>query len=334
MSDLKAGAVSIAVVEDNALTFGADVLILKYAQFHYGVDSIVAAKLLVRYPDLATLLPPEGDVRLFPSKGLLGAAAVLFVGVPPLRRFGYPEIRDFGRRAVTALAQEASAARHIALTLHGAGFGLDWKEAFRSEVAGLLDAVIGGDVPRRLTRISIVERDSRRAQGLRSLLTTLIPTAVVTESTKIGQSADESLRSAGYASSTKPHVFVAMPFDDAMSDVFEYGIQNPINQLGYLCERADQSSFTGDVLDWIKKRIETALLVVADLTAANPNVYLELGYAWGRGKPTILTVHDTSDLKFDVRGQRCLVYKNIKNLEQLLHKELASLASASPKSGS
>lgn len=69
----------------------------------------------------------------------------------------------------------------------------------------------------------------------------------------------------------------------------------------------------------------SANLVVADLSAANPNVYLEVGYAWGCGKPTILTVRQTEDLKFDVRGQRCLVYKSIKALEDLLPKGLANL---------
>ncbi len=77
-------------------------------------------------------------------------------------------------------------------------------------------------------------------------------------------------------------------------------------------------SFTGEVLEWIKKRIASATLIVADLSTANPNVYLEVGYAWGCGKPTILTVRQTEDLKFDVRGQRCLVYKSIKSLEEML----------------
>ena len=48
---------------------------------------------------------------------------------------------------------------------------------------------------------------------------------------------------------------------------------------GYLCERAYMSSFTGDVLSWVKERIDSAVLLVADLSGANPNVYLEVGYA-------------------------------------------------------
>ena len=211
------------------------------------------------------------------------------------------------------------------MTLHGAGYGLDEKEAFESEVAGLMDAIISADFPPSLTRISFVERNPGRARRLQHLLEQLISGGQISLDARIGKSVDESLRSAGYSSASKPYVFVAMPFADSMDDVFHYGIQNAVNGAGYLCERADQSSFTGDVLDWIKKRIASANLVVADLSTANPNVYLEVGYAWGCGKPTILTVRQAEDLKFDVKGQRCLVYKSIKALEDLLRTELANL---------
>ena len=67
-------------------------------------------------------------------------------------------------------------------------------------------------------------------------------------------------------------------------------------------------------------------MVIADLSTANPNVYLEVGYAWGCGKPTILAVRQAEDLKFDVSGQRCLIYRSIKSLEELLRQELNGLA--------
>jgi hypothetical protein len=193
------------------------------------------------------------------------------------------------------------------------------------------DAVISGDFPPALTRISVVERNPGRAARLQQLLEHLIVGGWISVDTKeavraIRKSMGESLRSAGYSSASKPYVFVAMPFADSMDDVFHYGIQNAVNGAGYLCERADQSSFTGDVLDWVKRRIASASLIVADLSTANPNVYLEVGYAWGCGKTTILTVRQTEDLKFDVRGQRCLIHKSIKSLEEMLRKELLSLA--------
>jgi hypothetical protein len=75
-------------------------------------------------------------------------------------------------------------------------------------------------------------------------------------------------------------------------------------------------------MEWVRSRIRTASLVVADLTDSNPNVYLEVGYAWGVGIPTVLLVRGIDHVKFDVRGQRCLIYKKIKDLEESLTKEL------------
>lgn len=123
----------------------------------------------------------------------------------------------------------------------------------------------------------------------------------------------------------RPHLFVAMPFSGEMEDVYFYGIQRAADATGFLCKRIDEESFTGYVLQQMKASIETSSAVIADLSGANPNVYLEVGYAWGKGTPVILLVQDTNDLKFDVRGQRCLTYKRIWQLEEVLTRELETL---------
>lgn len=79
-----------------------------------------------------------------------------------------------------------------------------------------------------------------------------------------------------------------MPFAEDLTDNFHCGIAPVIRSRGLLCERADEEVFTGDVLPWIRERIKNAMLVVADLSRANPNVYLEVGLAWGYGVPTLL----------------------------------------------
>jgi hypothetical protein len=79
-------------------------------------------------------------------------------------------------------------------------------------------------------------------------------------------------------------------------------------------------------LDRVKNRIDTAALIVADLTGANANVYLEVGYAWGRGRPTLLIARSGDDLKFDVRGHRCIIYENIVDLSKKLSNDLKALA--------
>jgi nucleoside 2-deoxyribosyltransferase len=118
-----------------------------------------------------------------------------------------------------------------------------------------------------------------------------------------------------------------MPFRKEMEDVFYYGIQQPVHTAGMLCERVDKSAFTGGIMDYVKNRIETAAVVIAELTGANPNVYLEVGYAWGKGRPTILITRDEKELHFDVQGQKCLTYETIKELEGFLHRELKEMIS-------
>lgn len=315
----------IRVRRSDILEYPCDVLILKYAQKHYGADEAAASALVSVGHSLDSMRPQPGAFRILESRGAVSAKKVMFAGVNRLQDFGYRQIRIFARNALEDLAGRDPSIRTVAFTMHGPGYGLDEKEAFESLVAGLLDVVASGDVPPDLVEITVVERNPGRARRLASYLSEL-PTDYTgfPEGTSTDQSSDlkERLREVGYSSDAKPHVFVAMPFSEERSDHYHYGIQGAVNTAGYLCERIDLTAFTGDVLERIKQRIATAELVVADLTDANPNVYLEVGYAWGRNVSTILLSEDVDGLPFDVQGQRCLVYSSIRDLEQKLTTEL------------
>jgi len=323
--------VIVSILQGDALVVPADVLVLKYAQAPFGVDAQVVWRLNANaagvFPPVS--LPEPGSVTLVESRGLIGARMVMLVGVVPLGEFGYEEIRSFASRALAALADALPKAAEIALTLHGVGFGLDETEAFRAELAGIVEAFESGKHPRALRRVVIVEHDSRRVERLQRQLDEILPDASAARPAKQAASAlqSDALRTAGKASRQKAHVFVAMPFAKEFDDRFHYGIHTAIRNAGYLCERADMATFTGDILLWVKERIASAELLVADLSGANPNVYLEVGFAWGRGLPTVLLASEEKDLLFDVRGQRCLVYQgSIRVLEQLLTDELGRLA--------
>jgi len=321
--------IRVSIETDDALRFRADVLVLKHAQALYGVDGAVFEKL--SSAGIKSKLPKIGAHQAVASKLALGVDRVLFLGVEPLSHFGYGEIREFGRRAMTVLATYKQAARHVALTIHGPGYGLDETESFESELAGVIEAIAQNDYPNDLQQITFVERDRSRSRRLSAVLKRLLPKGGLNRTGKgplsgLDQPAKQALRTAGYGSASKPRVFVAMPFADEMSDVFHYGIQGAVNSAGLLAERADLSSFVGDVMEWVRSRISSANLVIADLTSANPNVYLEVGYAWGKSVPTVLLVKSSTDLRFDVLGQRCIVYSSIKDLEQKLAKELIALA--------
>ncbi len=356
----------VEIVQGDVLEFAADVLALKYAQHYYGSDQAVSEVLLKNGVAADELKPTLGNYALVDSSRVLRCPHVLFVGVPPLLEFGYPEIENWAHRAIAIVAEHYPGAVHVAMTLHGPGFGLDEIEALHAEIRGVLSAAREAAKSGRAIRVSIVERAAARVERLQSALSKIIaesgrggsdasdraapaPTAsdefdvalpepiTVRHSLRLklrrpGKTPDAAdveeesatLQSAAQVEN-KPRAFVAMPFSDEMEDVFYYGIQNPVRQLGYVCERVDQAAFTGDILDQVKMRIENAEIVIADLTGANPNVYLEVGYAWGKGRPTVLVANKKDELKFDVRGQKCLKYQSIKDLEKLLTTELKNL---------
>jgi hypothetical protein len=311
----------LKIVTSSIESFSCDVLVLKYAQGFFGADAAVAAILKHHRRGEIDIAPQIGDHSIIASRGDLKAPYVLFVGVVPLFEFDYAEIRAFSRRAMEIVRNELPDASHIAMTVHGVNYGLDERESFLAQLGGIMDAWNGRSTVKQVT---IVEQDAERASRLRKLLRASTPQRTPRKSQ--GQRLiNSSSNTAGIKSRSKPHIFVAMPFVEEMEDVFIFGIQSTVNSAGYLCERIDMTTFTGDILERIKSRIDTAALVIADLSGGNPNVYLEVGYAWGRGRSTLLLAREGDSLKFDVRGQRCLLYKSIADLAKKLSSDLAQI---------
>ena len=66
--------------------------------------------------------------------------------------------------------------------------------------------------------------------------------------------------------------------------------------------------------------IRNSQFVIADLTLEKPNVYREVGYAWGAKKPVILLAREGQRLHFDLSHHKCLFYKTIGKLAEALEK--------------
>jgi hypothetical protein len=305
----------------DVVDFPCDVLVLKYAQAFFGVDAMVARILRSLPKSSIDITPREDEYSIVPSDGKIAAGHVIFLGVSPLHTFDYKGIRHFAYRSMQILAAEMPFVKTIAMTMHGVGYGLDERESFLSQIAGLLDAIRDRSIPSSLEQIIIIEKSKPRAERIGHILSEYLPI----ELTKVSRVFEKSKIDAGIKSNSKPQIFVAMPSDEEMEDIYIFGIQGPVNTAGYLCERMDRISFTGDILELIKSRIDSAALVIADLTGANPNVYLEVGYAWGKNRPTLLIAKNNDELKFDVKGQRCIIYKNIADLVKKLETDLHNL---------
>jgi hypothetical protein len=320
MAELR--GVVIEVENADALVGASDVLVLKHAQVSVGVDAAAKERLGV---DLELDLPP-GDLLVMRNVDEVGPRNVVFLGVPPLADFGYPEIQLFGRRAVSLTVAEFPDCRELALTLHGVGFGLDETACFEAELLGIVEGIEGRSAS-DLERVAIVEADARRAERLRLHLERAFPATPQRAVRSFGNAAEKA---AGPRRWTEPaaargHAFVAMPFSKSFEDTFHYAIEPAIHSSDLLCERIDEQAFTGSVPERVKEKIRSAALLVADLTGANPNVYLEVGLAWGVEVPTVLVCREGSDLAFDVQSERCIAYRNIKDLEQQLTDELREL---------
>ncbi|KFE68715.1 hypothetical protein DB31_7952 [Hyalangium minutum] len=311
----------------------ADVALFKYAQSFYGVSGVVSQRLDAVGVPKSDLEAPVGDARFVETRGALTAPLALFLGTVRLNQLGYHEIRQLAVRALKAL-ESRPGLRRLASTVHGPNYGLDEDEAVLALAGGLVEAFQRGTGPETLERVTLVELDPRRALRLRKALerglggtpgVQPLPGGGFRVQRMSAFVQAPPMATAGTTSMQKPHAFVAMPFEPELEDTYHYGILGPVKSTGMLCERVDQAAFDGPIIQRIRERIDTAKVVIADLSMANPNVYLEVGYAWGRGRPTVLLVRDVKELRFDVASYRCIVYRSIRDLETLLTRELERL---------
>ncbi len=97
---------------------------------------------------------------------------------------------------------------------------------------------------------------------------------------------------------SKPVAFVVMPFSSEFNAVYE-GLIIPALD-GYDVIRADTQFDQRSILEKIISGISDASLVVADITAMNPNVMYELGIAHTLGRPVIMITQNIDDLPFDI----------------------------------
>ena len=100
-------------------------------------------------------------------------------------------------------------------------------------------------------------------------------------------------------------VFTVMPFSDRSKNVWESGICAACKALGWRCLRADMINAPGFVVPQVYDSINSADLVIGEMSDRNPNVFYEIGFAHALGKPTVLLAASSDDLKaFDTQGFR------------------------------
>lgn len=333
--------IEFAVKEGDVIHESADLLLLKFAQGFYGADRTVAARLVTAgVCNEKEIQPRPGEFIVIETQDAIAPKRVMFLGTPPLRSFSYNEMVLFARRAIEKIADIGFSPEFLTTTVHGTGYGLDGGEALQRLVSGFRDGLELHDLS-ALRRITFLTLGKRAERILQTALEGIMPhaPAVATEvfvpqlsprrddgmMPSLGAQARIIKNVAPTALTVAPtvgkrRVFVAMPFAEEFLNVYEYGIYPAVRNCGFICERVDETHFIGDVLDQIRGGIESADLVIADLTGGRPNVYLEVGYAWGKGIPVVFVAKKGENLHFDVSTQRCVYYGSFKQFEKdLMH---------------
>jgi hypothetical protein len=328
-----APGVTLQLVQGDITEYPADVAAFKYSDGVRGAAEAVAHRLTTQAGvQLNQLSAERVQFTLVPSQGAVSSPQLMYIGSARLRHFGYQAVRELGRNALRGLALHAPETRHLAMTLNGPGTSLDENEAFLHQLRGYLDALDSGEYPAVLERITIIERNEGRFDRIRAFIgqTGLQQPDIAERCIPFGEAGQyrllfpqgDSPASASAPVSLKPHVFVALPQSVDLEDEFFYGIQTPVHGRGLLCERIEDP-LNDELIEQAKARISSARLVVADLTKADPLVYLQIGFAWGCNRPVILIQRDDMTALMGIPARS---YSNIKSLEKLLSRELDSLS--------
>ena len=139
--------------------------------------------------------------------------------------------------------------------------------------------------------------------------------------------------------------FVLMPFTvkevdrttysdlNHCAEVYEGLIRPAVELAGIQCARDDDDTGSRDISDEIFRKIETADMILCDMSSQNSNVFLELGWAFRGDKPYVLLVDDKTISPFDLlqrytftydhRLQPIILRKEILLLSQVIRKTLS-----------
>lgn len=131
------------------------------------------------------------------------------------------------------------------------------------------------------------------------------------------------------ATEERVRLFIAMSFreeeEPALVDYFRAmeraveAISLPIDIKKINLEEGDY-----EISQKIMDEIDQAQIVLADFTLSPRNVYFELGYARGKNKRIIQTGRQDTELEFDVRNWRTVLYRNATELEAKLQASIES----------
>ena len=122
--------------------------------------------------------------------------------------------------------------------------------------------------------------------------------------------------------------FVAMPYGSEWFETVCDLIVLTARALGFAAEVSKDLETPGLITDQIWHGIRRADVIIADITASNPNVFYELGLAHALGKEVVIVAQGLERPPFDVSTARLLRYElaDLPSFETNLRKAFASVS--------
>ncbi len=141
-----------------------------------------------------------------------------------------------------------------------------------------------------------------------------------------------------YVNPDSSQCFVAMWFDDSMTEAYEKGIRSGIESAGYVPMRIDRKEDLIDKIDdAIIAEIRRSRFLVADFThgeeGSRGGVYYEAGFAYGLSIPVIYTCRKDKigELHFDTRQINHIVWQTPSELHEQLTSRILAVIGEGPK---
>ena len=131
--------------------------------------------------------------------------------------------------------------------------------------------------------------------------------------------------------------FVAMWFDDTMTNAYDQGIKPAIENAGYNSLRIDQKEHANKIDDEIIAEIRRSRFLVADFTqgsdGARGGVYYEAGFAHGLDRTVIFTCRQDAveTLHFDTNHYNHIVWTEPEELRDKLQNRILAVIGEGPE---
>jgi len=109
-------------------------------------------------------------------------------------------------------------------------------------------------------------------------------------------------------------VFVGMPFADEYKDSYEYGIKLALEANGLIPYVANEDISIKDVMCKICFEMQSAKILIYNISGLNQNVMLELGLSYGLGKETIIIKDKSTKPISDIAGIEYVEYSHAADL--------------------